>query len=82
VGWLTRSGKPILDIIDQGISNFVLPVSGLLIAILVGWRMERRRALADGDLRDNAVGTIWLWLIRILAPLMIAMILIRALGII
>lgn len=82
VPWLTLPGKPILDLIDQGISNFVLPVSGLLIAILVGWRMERRRALADADLWDDAVGITWLWLVRILAPVMIAIILVRSLGII
>lgn len=82
VPWLTRAGKPILDLIDQSLSNFVLPVSGLLIAILVGWRMERRRALADADLWDNALGKTWLWLIRVLAPVMIAVILIRSLGII
>jgi NSS family neurotransmitter:Na+ symporter len=80
VPWLTRSGKPILDLIDQGLSNFVLPVSGLLIALLVGWRMERRRALADADLWNNAVGRTWLWLIRLLAPVMIAFILVRSLG--
>ena len=82
VPWLTRAGKPILDLIDQSLSNFVLPVSGLLIAILVGWRMERRRALADADLWGNAVGITWLWLIRVLVPVMIAVILIRSLGII
>jgi NSS family neurotransmitter:Na+ symporter len=82
VPWLTRAGKPILDIVDQSLSNFVLPVSGLLIAILVGWRMERRRALADADLFDNFVGKTWLWLIRVLAPVMIAIILVRSLGII
>ena len=44
--------------------------------------MERRRALTDADLWDNAVGMTWLWLIRILAPVMIAIILVRSLGII
>src|SRR5690606_29189293 len=46
VSWLTRDGVPLLDLIDQSVSNFILPLSGLMIAILVGWRMERGQALA------------------------------------
>ncbi len=81
VPWLTLAGKPILDIVDQGISNFALPVSGLLIAILVGWGLEKRRALADADLQGSALGGIWLWLIRVVAPVMIAIILVRSIGV-
>jgi len=82
VSWLTRAGTPFLDLIDQGVSNFVLPTSGLLIAILVGWRMQRGQALADADLSSNAVGHVWLWLMRVVVPAMIVLILARSLGII
>lgn len=80
--WLTRDGVPILDLIDQGVSNFVLPISGLLIAILIGWRMERGQALADADLARDAVGRSWLWLMRVIVPAMIVLILVRSLGLI
>ncbi len=82
VSWLTLTGKPILDLMDQGVSNFVLPLSGLLIAILVGWRMERGRALADADLARDRMGRTWLWLMRIVVPAMIVLILARSLGLI
>ena len=80
VAWLSLPGKPILDLMDQGISNFVLPVSGLLLAVLVGWSLERRRALADADLQGSILGGAWLWLIRVVAPVMIAIILVHSLG--
>jgi NSS family neurotransmitter:Na+ symporter len=82
VSWLTRAGTPILDMIDQSVSNFVLPLSGLLISILVGWQMERGRALADADLARDATGWAWLWLMRVVVPAMIVMILVRSLGLI
>lgn len=82
VPWLTRAGTPILDVIDKSVSNFILPLSGLLIAILVGWRMERGRALADADLSHTAVGMAWLWLMRVVVPAMIALILARSLGLV
>jgi NSS family neurotransmitter:Na+ symporter len=82
VSWLTLQGKPILDLIDHGVSNFVLPISGLLIAFVVGWKMQRGRALADADLSRNIVGKTWLWLVRILAPVMIAIILARSVGVV
>jgi NSS family neurotransmitter:Na+ symporter len=80
VSWLTRNDIPILDLIDQGVSNFVLPLSGLLVAILVGWRMDRGRALADADLARDAIGPSWLWLMRVVVPAMIVLILVRSLG--
>jgi NSS family neurotransmitter:Na+ symporter len=82
VSWLTLQGKPILDLIDHGVSNFVLPISGLLIAFVVGWKMRRGRALADADLSRNIVGKTWLWLVRVLAPVMIAIILARSVGVV
>lgn len=74
-------GQPILDNIDQAVSNFVLPLGGLLVAVLVGWRIERSRALADADFRDTWLGSTWLWSIRVLAPITIAVILLRSLGV-
>jgi neurotransmitter:Na+ symporter, NSS family len=78
---MTLRGLPILDAIDQGISNLLLPIGGLLVAALVGWRMARTHALADADLADSRFGPAWLWAIRVLAPAMIVVILVRSLGI-
>lgn len=77
---VTILGQPILDTIDHTVSNFVLPLGGLLVAILVGWRIGRTRALAEADFGDGRPGALWLWSVRLLAPITIAVILLRSLG--
>ena len=75
-------GMPILDFVDQTVSNVFLPLSGLLIAILVGWRIRRPLALAAADLEERHFGTLWLWSLRVLAPVTILLILARSAGLI
>lgn len=77
LGW---SGTPLLDAVDQSVSNLLLPVSGLVIAVLVGWRIERQRALSAVDLGPGLLGTAWLWSIRFFAPVTILLILAQSFG--
>lgn len=74
------AGLPILDAIDHAVSNFILPLGGLAIALSVGWVLGRGNALNDADLEGRAIGMIWLWILRIAAPLMIVIILMRSVG--
>lgn len=71
-------GHGILDAIDAGVSNFLLPIGGALIALFVGWRLSRAAALAEADLTENAVGRSWLWLLRTVAPVTILAILLQS----
>jgi NSS family neurotransmitter:Na+ symporter len=70
----------ILDAIDHGVSNFLLPVVGIGTALYVGWRLERTFALSEADFGNGAVGRIWLWLVRILVPVAILGILLQSSG--
>jgi NSS family neurotransmitter:Na+ symporter len=74
------AGQPLLDGIDQAVSNFLLPAGGLVVALLVGWRLNARTALEDADLATTLIGHLWLWLLRVAVPLVIVVILIRSLG--
>ena len=74
------SGQGLLDFIDQSVSNYVLPLAGLLVCFYVGWRWRRQDALTAADLQGSAVGPIWLWLLRLVAPATILLILIDAAG--
>lgn len=65
----------ILDAIDAGVSNFLLPISGVLVALFVGWRLKRSDALREADLTGSRLGNVWLWLLRILVPVTILSIL-------
>ncbi|MCC7427311.1 MAG: sodium-dependent transporter [Alphaproteobacteria bacterium] len=78
-GW-TLAGQPLLDAIDHLVSNFLLPLSGLCIALFVGWRLRAAEAVSAADLAGSAVAPAWLWLLRIGAPLTILVILLRSAG--
>jgi len=68
----------ILEVIDYGVSNFLLPTTGILTALYVGWRLERAFVLNEADFGESRVGTVWLWLVRILVPVTILGILLQS----
>jgi NSS family neurotransmitter:Na+ symporter len=70
----------ILDAIDAGVSNVLLPVSGMFIAVFVGWRLSRAVSLHEADLLHSRLGAIWLWLLRVLVPVTILVILLQSAG--
>ena len=70
----------VLDMIDFGVSNFLLPAVGIGTALYVGWRLERAFALQEADFGASRWGIGWLWLVRVIAPLMILVILAQSTG--
>lgn len=70
----------ILDAIDYGVSNFLLPTIGVLTALYVGWRLERAFVLNEADFGESRIGAVWLWLVRTLVPLIILGILLQSAG--
>jgi len=68
----------ILDAIDTGVSNFLLPLGGVLVALFVGWRLKRQDSLWEADLDGSRLGRVWLWLLRVLVPVTILVILLRS----
>jgi len=74
------SGRGLLDFTDQTVSNYVLPLAGILVCIYAGWRWGRKNALSAADLPGKVVGSVWLWLLRVVAPAMILLILFDSTG--
>ncbi len=72
-------GGGILDTIDAAVSNILLPLGGILIALFVGWCLNRAEVLREADLNDDTLGRTWLWLVRIVAPAAVLLILVRKL---
>lgn len=68
----------ILDAIDAGVSNFLLPIGGVLTAVFVGWRLKRAESLPEADLANSRCGAVWLWLLRFLVPVTILTILLQS----
>jgi NSS family neurotransmitter:Na+ symporter len=74
--WHLIGDRPFFDSVDLIASNYLLPVSGLLIAVYVGWFWsgdeEKEELLAGGA---GWVYPSWHFLIRYVAPLAVAVIL-------
>ncbi len=70
--------RGILDAIDMAVSNFLLPIGGILIAVYVGWKVERSAALKESELGDSKIGSTWIWLLRTVAPITVLAILLQA----
>ncbi len=77
VRWRDRG---LLEIMDYVVSNGVLPIAGLLVALLVGWRWGSANAIRESDLGDGMLGRCWLWSLRILTPALIVLVLIQGIG--
>lgn len=71
------NGSGVFDTVDAAVSNILLPLGGILIALFVGWRVERRAALIAADMPENWFGGLWIWLLRTVAPATILVVFLR-----
>jgi len=74
-------GKTIFDVIDYMTANVLLPLSGLLIAIFVAWRMKREHTRDELALGEGRVYRVWLFLMRYVVPLSIVAVFLNAVGV-
>jgi NSS family neurotransmitter:Na+ symporter len=74
------AGKDILSAIDAAVSNLLLPIGGILVALFVGWHVKRATTLDSAGFATNRLGRTWLWLLRTLVPLAVLLVLLHSLG--
>ncbi|MBS1545121.1 MAG: sodium-dependent transporter [Bacteroidetes bacterium] len=67
-------GKTIFGIIDYFASNFMMPIGGILMAIIAGWMLQPGSAKEELDVPDLHF-SVWRFLIRFVAPLSVLFIL-------
>ncbi|ALP41098.1 sodium-dependent transporter [Aeromonas schubertii] len=72
----TLAGKTIFDLLDYLTSNLMMPLFGLVLTLLLGWRLGERM-VPDGLSPVLRLSLLWCW--RLVAPLLIAGILVRGL---
>lgn len=72
----------ILDSMDYVASNILLPLGGLSMALLMGWRLKKSEALEATDLKNGMIGNVWLFIVKYLAPIMIIVIFLNQIGVI
>ncbi|MFC4737087.1 sodium-dependent transporter [Bacillus daqingensis] len=68
-------GLPFLDLIDTITDQYTLPLAGMIVALFVGWGWNQVDALKETGLTNSPFGVLWLWMLRIVAPIGIAWIL-------
>lgn len=68
----TVGGNTFFDVLDFLTAGILLPLTGLFIAIFVGWMMKRETAIeAVGDNAPRLL-SLWYWLLRYVVPVGIA----------
>ena len=66
-----------LDFLDGGLTApILLPFSGLMVVLFIGWRLDRAILEAELSDEDRKLGHFLLFLLRYIAPIMIAIILV------
>ncbi|HKL53100.1 MAG TPA: sodium-dependent transporter [Wenzhouxiangellaceae bacterium] len=80
---VTIGGKDIMGAIEFVASNIMLPIGGLLTAVFAGWVLSNRITREELDEKmPNWAYKLWLWLTRVVTPIMIIIVLGGLLGII
>jgi neurotransmitter:Na+ symporter, NSS family len=67
----TIFGAPILDATDRFVSNLLLPVAGLAVAVFFAWVVPRKLGLALAELEGRRLGQLMWWMLRYPAPTLI-----------
>lgn len=81
---LSFFGRPlasIFDLIDAMTSSFLLPLGGLLLALLAGWAMQRKFSEDELD-STKGLYDIWLLCLKYVAPIAIIIIFLQLIGVI
>ncbi|WP_262690245.1 sodium-dependent transporter [Kordiimonas aestuarii] len=71
-------GLTAFDLIREGVSNFILPLSGLAYCLIIGWALRRDDVRAALPMADGRLFTLWYMVVRIIAPLAITALFIGA----
>ena len=73
-------GKTFFDSLDFLTSNIMLPLGGLCIAIFVGWFMSSDMVKKEVNTKNEALFTVWRFVLRFVSPVAILLIFINGLG--
>ena len=79
----TIGGLNFFDLLDFITAKFMMPVGGLLIALFVGWYLKRSVSydeMTNYGLQKAPYFSVYMFILRYLAPIAIAMIFVNELG--
>ena len=62
-------GRTVFSILDYVVSNYMLPLNALLIALMSGWVINSARMRSDIAIQSGVSWSLWQFSVRCLAPL-------------
>lgn len=69
-------GRDLMGAIEHTANDFMMPVGGMLIALFTGWVVKRKMTREQlGEDFPALLYTLWLWLVRIITPLLVLVVL-------
>ena len=68
------AGKTIFGLIDYFASNIIMPIGGILMAVIAGWFMSRSSTSEELGMSDERLFFIWRFLVRYVAPAVVLVI--------
>ena len=68
-------GMNFFDFTDFLTNQIMLPLGGIFIAVFVGWVMKKKDVLDELQIEDGIIFKCWFFVIRFVAPVMVAMVL-------
>ena len=79
-------GKTMFDLFDFLSSNVLLPLGGLFLCLFIGWQFGFKNTVASatnhGALHNEAIVTLFFWIVRLVTPISVLIVLLNGLGII
>ncbi|WP_319269985.1 sodium-dependent transporter [uncultured Draconibacterium sp.] len=76
-------GLNIFDLMDWISANLLLPIGGMFIALFVGWYFGRKKVqaeVAQGGTMSGAFLSIFMFLVKFIAPIAIAIVMLNKIG--
>ena len=73
-------GEGVFDFVNRGVSNYLLPLGGVLVCLYAGWFLSRTEILSAAGLSGGIAGKVWYWLLRLVAPIMILLVVLDTVG--
>lgn len=75
----STGGPSLLRIYDYAVSNLMIPISALAMAVFVGWFLPRTEALQSLNSASGLTRSLWINALRFIAPLAIVTVLLMGL---
>lgn len=66
--------RTIFETLDYIVSNFMMPLGGVLIAVLAGWGLGRNATLQELAIGDRLLFRSWLILVKFIVPIAIGLV--------